>query len=166
MMNFYWLFYFLSIVENLTITFAIVWGFSLAIWVVFTAIWMYNKGERATYNDGDGRYYKQHDLWVKLSTKFIRVFLPLFIVFCTLFIFTPSRNGILLIVAGGAIGEFITSDENTKEIPAELAEWFRAEISSEMRELKNAPIKRQVKKMTKEQLQRKVLELETTPQKE
>lgn len=65
----------------------------------------------------------------------------------------------MLIIAGGAIGEFVTSDEDVKEIPSELATWFRAQIKIEVQELKNLPIKESIKTMTKEQLQDKLLEM-------
>lgn len=65
----------------------------------------------------------------------------------------------MLIIAGGAIGEFVTSDEDVKEIPSELATWFRTQIKTEVQELKNLPIKESIKTMTKEQLQDELLEM-------
>ena len=42
--------------------------------------------------------------------------------------FTPNRQDMLLIIAGGSVGEFVTSDENAKEIPSDVARFLRKEI--------------------------------------
>jgi hypothetical protein len=56
------------------------------------------------------------------------------------YVFTPTKKDALLIVAGGAVANFITSDSSAKEIPAELTLLVREHLKNEIDELKN-PIK-------------------------
>lgn len=53
------------------------------------------------------------------------------------YVATPTKKDALLIVAGGAVGNFITSDSSTRAIPAELALLIREEIKGEITELKS-----------------------------
>jgi di/tricarboxylate transporter len=45
-----------------------------------------------------------------------------------LWAFIPNRQDLLLIIAGGAVGNFVTTDENAKEIPADITKFLRKEI--------------------------------------
>ena len=157
-MSWYTIFYLLSIIQNLKNASAIIWGISLAAWIVFTIVWMHNRHEVAYYEKKEDSYEFQ---WVRMSSRLIKIFLPVFLVFLTIFIFTPNRNGILLIVAGGSVGEFITSNEDAKQIPAEITNWLKLELEHEIQEFKEIPVKETVKSMTKEQLQEELIKLKT-----
>lgn len=49
----------------------------------------------------------------------------------------PSKKDALIIVAGGAVGQFITTDSSAKQIPAEAMNLLRTKIRSEIMELNN-----------------------------
>lgn len=53
------------------------------------------------------------------------------------YVFTPTKKDALLIVAGGAVGQFITTDSSAKQIPAEAMTLLRTKIRSEIIELNN-----------------------------
>jgi hypothetical protein len=52
------------------------------------------------------------------------------------YIFIPTKKDALIIVAGGAVGEFITSDSSSKQIPYELTSLLREKIKSEISEIR------------------------------
>ena len=54
--------------------------------------------------------------------------LTCFLIFWTLYIAIPERKDMILIVAGGVVGEFITHDENAQKLPSEVFQYLRKEI--------------------------------------
>lgn len=55
---------------------------------------------------------------------------PLFFLFCSLYVFTPSKRDALLIVAGGSTMNFLSNDDSAKEIPKELSSFLLVEIKN------------------------------------
>lgn len=53
------------------------------------------------------------------------------------YVFTPSKKDALIIVAGGAVGSFITQDSSAKQIPSEVMLLLRSKIKSEINEINN-----------------------------
>ncbi len=51
------------------------------------------------------------------------------------YIISPSKKDALIIIAGGAVGNFITSDSSSKHIPAEAMILLRDKIKSEINDL-------------------------------
>lgn len=49
--------------------------------------------------------------------------------------FTPSKKDMLLIVAGGAVGTFITSDSSARAIPADLAKYVHMGLQEQINDL-------------------------------
>jgi hypothetical protein len=105
------------------------------------------------------------------TKRWLRNFKKMFYYFCTLavfswlgYIFIPSKRDALLIVAGGAVGTFVTSDTSSRQIPAELTRYIHKALQKETESLsedekKDIPIKTtresfldQAEKLTKEQI--------------
>lgn len=67
------------------------------------------------------------------------------------YVFTPSKKDAIIIVAGGAVGNFITHDTSARQIPTEVMTMLRAkirEVSAEsIKDSKDA-----LESMTKEEL--------------
>jgi hypothetical protein len=55
---------------------------------------------------------------------------PFMIFFWFLVILTPSKKDALLIIAGGQTLNFLTTDESTKQIPAELSGFILTELKN------------------------------------
>lgn len=55
----------------------------------------------------------------------------------TLWVFIPTKKDAIIIIAGGAVGNFITSDSSVKAIPAELTLLVREKLKSEIEEAKS-----------------------------
>lgn len=88
----------------------------------------------------------------RTSRRLLRWMIPL-----TLFVWIatsliPSKKDALMIVAGGAVGNFITSDSSAKQIPAEVMNLLREKIRSEINELHTNDVEDTLKGMTKERL--------------
>lgn len=128
----------------------------------------------SAYQSGDKRSAENNDVYMG-SKIVLRWVLTLCIAFTFLasitwagYIFTPSRNQCLVIVAGGAVGNFITSDSNAKAIPSELSLLLRTELKDQIKnvgkenlagakevlgvETPKDKLIKNVKQMTKEQL--------------
>lgn len=69
------------------------------------------------------------------------------------YVLTPSKQDAILIVAGGAVGNFITSDSSSKAIPAEAAELLRDKIRSEIKQVKMGSVTDTLAGKSKEELE-------------
>lgn len=49
------------------------------------------------------------------------------------YVATPSKKDCILIVAGGAIGNFLTSDSSAKQIPADAARFLHVSLQNEIK---------------------------------
>jgi hypothetical protein len=97
----------------------------------------------------------------KIWRKFLYIFLPFTFFFSSVYMLVPDRKDMLLIIAGGSVGQFVATDENAKQIPADVARFLRHEIvnatadlgdSDKIRESLGIPQPDTLKNMTKEQL--------------
>jgi hypothetical protein len=52
--------------------------------------------------------------------------------FWFLYLFTPSKGDTLLIIAGGAVGNFVTSDSSSKAIPSDITNFIHMKLKAEM----------------------------------
>lgn len=65
-----------------------------------------------------------------MSRKWMWWSYPFTIFFWFLVILTPSKKDALLIIAGGQTLNFLTTDESTKQIPAELSGFILTELKN------------------------------------
>ena len=114
-MNWYKLFYWLTVADNaksMFITFTVI--FTL-ISVVATIAYF------ANMDAVDEQ---------KMSRKWMWWSYPFMILFWSLFVFTPNKKDALLIVAGGGTMEFLTTDSTVKQIPHELSSFVVTQLKS------------------------------------
>ncbi len=62
---------------------------------------------------------------------------PMMILLWLMWTLTPTKRDAMIIIAGGAVGSFITSDSSAKQIPAEFTLLLREKMRSEINELQN-----------------------------
>ena len=136
-MNLYQLFYLVSIADKLNMVFEVFYIIAAIVTVVAFVFWLFWEG------DSDER------VTVK---RLQQIFLSIFLVNLILFIGTPTKKDLILIVAAGSVGEFVLNDDNAKEIPAEIFELLRKEILSQINEIDTDVAKDKFQKLTKEQL--------------
>jgi len=165
-MNFYWIFYLYSIVNNLSTFFGwfcvIFTLISVVSWVLFFV------GKGGTVNSDNTETEKQYFAslakgtrpWVWWATTFMTIFWLAYVA-------TPSKKDMLLIVIGGTVGNYITTDKNAKQLPNDVVVWMRAEILKATSELKvdlgdkkktmQESQLEDLKKLSKEQLEKLLL---------
>lgn len=152
-MSWYSVFYFFSVADRLGMFFG---------WMVtiFTAITVFSWLGYFIHKGSDSTPSEDNDL--KVIRKWIWYSTIPFIFFWLAYLATPSKKDMLLIIAGGAVGEFVTNDASAKELPADITRFLHAEIlkaTSEVGDNKEPnPEVEKIKKMSKEQLEQLVLE--------
>lgn len=111
-MNWYKLFYWMTVADNAQFFFGVFSAIFTTIAVIVT-IWF--------FADDDSR--KELKKWIFWSYPFT-------ILFWALIIFTPNKRDALLIVAGGGTMNFLTSDSTAKQIPHELSNFVVTELKN------------------------------------
>lgn len=162
-MNWYKLFYLMTMADRLQDFFHTVAVCALILTVISIICMIASFiGHSSWIADGSGYNEREKPaaiegwlMFKKYSTKSAFVVTSICIIFWFLYIATPSKKDALLIVAGGAVGTFITSDSSTQRLPADITNFLRAKIIAETKELDLEGILPQrdtLKAMTKEQL--------------
>lgn len=67
-----------------------------------------------------------------------------------LYIVIPTKSDILMIMAGGSVGNFIEGDKSIKEIPHEITLFLKEELAKQIREVKGDSVKNVIKKGVKD----------------
>lgn len=133
-MSWYTVFYFFSLadkISHVTGIFASISGVILG----FTIItWIFNR-------DADNL---KHD-FTTISAKIWRTFFwtssIAFFINIFLWTFIPDRKDMLVIIAGGSVGEFISGDKNAQAIPHDITRFLRKEILEATMEEGNEALK-------------------------
>jgi len=81
--------------------------------------------------------YSKEAAKIPLANKWIKRFSTYFIISLILAVFVPTKKDVLMIMAGGAVGEFVTNNEDAKEIPEELMKLLRQEINNNIDKKEN-----------------------------
>ncbi len=132
MTNWYKIFYWLTVADNAKsffITFMIIFSVSSAIALLVMLFNVPDTGNNAGL--------------VKAGKRWFWRSIPLTVLFWGLFIFTPNKSDTLLIIAGGAVGNFITSDSSSKAIPSDITNFLHMKLQSEISGA-NDEVKRQL----------------------
>lgn len=87
-------------------------------------------------DDSDEETQKSGEAWLKWSRKLFIWFTTFMLITWAGYVFCPNKRDALIIVAGGAVGEFITSDSAARTIPSEVMVLLRDKIRSEIKEVK------------------------------
>lgn len=125
-MNWYSIFYWFSVVENISGGAGAVSIISGIIFVVTMMILL-----TGDFNDG----YKDDLRARKLLQKTRTVSLILFFVLGTFWMFVPSKKDMMLIIAGGSVGTFIQGDSSIQKLPADVTRYLHLSMKKEMEDL-------------------------------
>lgn len=122
-MNWYKIFYLVSVADSLLTVLGTLAIIGL-IWTVINIVaYLIQKSE-----DGDYQFNKWHRranytaFWIGLICMIS-------------WVLTPSKKDMLLIVTGGTVGNFITSDSSAKAIPSEITTYLHKALKKEIAEL-------------------------------
>lgn len=114
-MNWYSIFYWITVADNIksvTYILAIIFG----VYFIIASALALGLGD-STYSD-----------WEKGNRRVYILFTILFIINIFVWMFLPSKKDALAIVAGGAIGNFVTTDSSARQIPHEALELVRYKL--------------------------------------
>jgi hypothetical protein len=146
-MNWYQVFYWVTVADGVKGFFdsASNWLFAATI-LTFVAFVISSIAKSIIISENNNKDDKEDQVdpdvrsWEKLRSPSLRLFytfMILTIITWSLYVFIPSKKDAVLIIAGGAVGNFITSDSSAKQIPAELTLLVREKMKAEIRELKS-----------------------------
>lgn len=126
MTNWYKIFWYFTVADNLktvTATLSILFG------VVFVALCI----SRAIRIDSDGGSFFK-DATKPFKTFFFSVF---FLGLFNLFAWTllPTKKDALIIIVGGSVGNFVTSDSSSAKIPGDLTKLLHTYMQNEINDL-------------------------------
>lgn len=122
--NWYKIFYWMTVADNATTLFC----WMAALGTIFFVIMSIIRG--ATSSDD---YWSSADnlkgrRWYH---RFWYTSLVIGLLGWSLYVLTPSKKDMIVIIAGGSIGNFVTTDSSAKAIPAELTKYVRNYLKKE-----------------------------------
>lgn len=129
----YKLFYWITVaerVQNFILTMAVCMTIGLAISGI--VYWVYKVRAIAS-----GYQVEENKTYARWARNAFRVFIPLFFVFWFLEIAVPSKSDTVLILAGGAVGQFVTSDSSAKKLPSDITMFLHEKIGELTKEAKS-----------------------------
>jgi len=164
-MNWYLIFYLFSIVDNLSTFFGWMCVLTTIIFAVSFLIFVCYKFSANTKTTYDGTITSKDETDedkenLRIMRKWLWYSTPMFIFFWLAYIATPAKKDMLLIIAGGAVGEFVTTDANAKALPADITKFLRAEILKATADLNMEldPNLEKIKSMSREELEKLAIE--------
>lgn len=173
-MNWYSIFYWLTVADsvkeffdttsNIFTTIAVLAFIVMIIGMIAKAV---EVGDNNITNEEDEKTDSEVRAWETIRKLATRIFYPtLVLALLTWFGYmaTPTKKDCLFIVAGGAVGNFLTSDSSAKQLPADVTRFLHLSLQKEVSELGEEAKKElglqspkeklieKVKTMTKEEL--------------
>jgi len=136
--NYYKIFYWITVadtVKDFLFTMSIIFGVITVLSFIGNLWSSTEMSSEITSNETQSRTYKQWEVWQKHWRRIFNWSILPAIIFIGAFIFTPSKKDCLLIVTGGAIGNFVTSDSSSKAIPAEMTKYLHLALKEKISDL-------------------------------
>lgn len=155
-MNWYQIFYWVSVADNVKSFFDIFSNIFTTLAIIsFVAFWLVFISSRdpdyaRESSDPKEKAYDRY--WQNAIRKAFFWFLSLSLITWAGYVFIPSKKDALIIIAGGTVGKFITSDSSAKALPSEVARYLKEKITSEINELHAETASQKLEDLTKEQL--------------
>ncbi len=157
-MNWYRLFYWMTVADNAKSFFIVFIVIFTAISTIATILYF------ANCTTDDLGQTKEDKLNQKTSRKWMWWSYPFMVLFWALYVFTPSKKDALLIVAGGGTMNFLSTDSSARQIPHEMTSFVVEELKSMAKDAKvdlgisnqKDRILEEAKKMTTEELLEKM----------
>jgi hypothetical protein len=120
--NWYQVFYWMSIADNVKLIFGTL-SIILGVYFVGAVVAALGAFEDSFSN------------WESGPKRVFYIFTSMLFLSLTLWTFTPSKKNMMLIVAGGSIGNFVSNDSSSRAIPAELTKYVRNYLKKESEDL-------------------------------
>lgn len=134
-MNYYSVFYWLTVadgVKEVFDTFSNIFTFLTVIAFIVYAILIGVSIDSKVSKKDD---YEEVMRWRKFVGRFYWTCQIICIITWLGWVFTPTKKDCMLIVAGGAVGNFITTDTSSKAIPADITRFLHLSLNKEIDDL-------------------------------
>ncbi len=126
-MNWYLLFYLMSVSEKLSGVFSVSAIMSSLGVIAFLITWICSMVD--AYDDEDKEKLKPLLMWAK------RLVLMTF-TFGVLYALIPKKADYLLIIGGGAVGQYVSNSEEIKGLPDDVVKYLKSELHKAQEENK------------------------------
>lgn len=158
------LFYWVSVADNATTFFGWMVVIFTIISLIVTIVLFVGMGADEFSDDKDEDGTSERIKFVTWMRKWVFWAYPIMILFWMLYILTPDKKQSLLIIAGGGVLNYLTTDSVARQIPHELTDYVVSELKSMAAEAKvdlgikseKQKVLEQVKDLTPEQLLEKM----------
>lgn len=155
-MNWYKVFYWVSVADGMKEFFdimsSVLLGFSIVSFIIFWIVFFSYRSSSDGSEPTDPVERKEYRYWVTTVRRTFLWCLTLMVITWTLYVAIPSKKDAVMIIAGGAVGNFITSDSSAKQIPAELTLLVREKLKSEVESIRAGDMEDTLMEKTKEEL--------------
>lgn len=161
-MNWYTLFYLFTVLDKLANAFMTGAIICTIGFVILSIVYFINKDRLTSHTNKqvEGQHWLNVIKWPHRTSIILGIF------FWLLIVLTPTRKDMIIIIAGGAVGEFVTKDSSAQKLPADITRFLRGEILKATAELSDEAKQSigieteadRIKKLSKEELEKLVLE--------
>lgn len=148
MNNFYSLFYWITVSDGVKHLFDVSSNFFTALtFFSFVALVITSVGrsvsvsENDLKNENEEKTNSEFRAWEsarKLTARLFYPFVVLMLITWLGYMMTPTKKDCLLIVAGGAVGNFLTSDTSAKSIPSDITAFLHQGLQNEINSMKDS----------------------------
>lgn len=149
-MNWYSVFYWLSVADGVKTFFDYFSNIATLLWVVSSIIFVLTLAVGKDISNPDDK--EKFKYWITFSRRLWLWLSTITIITWTGYVFTPSKRDCYVIVAGGAVGQFLSSDSAAQKLPSEALQLLRDKIREESKEITLLPSKDTLATKTKEEL--------------
>lgn len=151
--NWYKIFYYISMADGVKHFFDVFsgWftGFSIISGIAMLIMYI-------TINATDNYDNTERTLKMKTIFRPTSYFFYFSFVMCLItwfgYVALPNKKDSMVIIAGGAVGTFITSDSSARQLPSEALLLLRTKMRSEISELTTETVKDTLQELSKEEL--------------
>jgi hypothetical protein len=160
MINWYSIFYWLSVadgVKDFFDAFSNIFTFLAILSTILLIIMLAVRGDKSLARNEEEKNSMRYWLTFSRRSFFWSVFLSM-ITWCG-YMMVPSKKDCYIIVAGGAVGNFIQSDSAAKNIPSEALQLLRDKIRQESQELSIKKITEAVSDTLKDKSKEELIEM-------
>lgn len=161
-MNWYSVFYWITVADSVKTffdTFSNIFTFLAIVTLIayIIAVCIRVGGKDEYHRDYSAEAIAEINFWVKRCSVFFWWSAILCVFTWAGYVFTPTKKDGIIIVTGGALGNFITTDSSAKAIPAELTKFVKNYIQKEAvaLELEESPktkLTEKLEDLTKEEI--------------
>lgn len=154
-MNYYSVFYWLTVadgVKEVFDTFSNIFTFLTVISFIVYAILIGVSIDSKVSKKDD---YEEVMRWRKFVGRFYWTAQIICVITWLGWVFTPTKKDCMLIVAGGAVGNFITTDTSSKAIPADITRFLHLSLNKEIDDLQKE-VKTDIRKELGVQTQKEI----------